>query len=375
MKTPLNICIIAGSLGVGGAEKQLFYLCKALKEKNVNLFVIGLTNGEFYEEPIKGLGVNFITLANIKNPISKLIKILTLVKKNKIDIIQSSHTFTNLYVGIVGKLTNTLSIGSLRSSYEYSKRSNGRLTKPMLLLPDIIFFNSQAAIDETLSLKVIKQDAAQLLHNVIETNKYTAGVSEQKAAPLDLIFVGKIQHSKGIETLLEATKLIREENSSVYLKLVGGGKDLDYYKHRAKELCIDDITDFIGNSDKVIAYLKSNSIFIFPSLSEGFPNVVIEAMAAGLPVITTPAGDVNLIVENNESGFIIDYNSPEEIAEKVNFFAHSPELIAQYGKTGQSIVKNRFDYLHLPKTILNLYIKAAAYKQKADLQQKIKAYF
>lgn len=374
MSDKLKICLITGSLGIGGAEKQVFYLCQALKYKQIDLTVISLTKDEFYEAPIKKLGVNFISLATIKNPLLKLYKIYKVVKQNEIDIIQSSHTFTNLYAGLIGKLTKALSIGALRSSYEYSKRFNGRFTKPMLRFPDLIFFNSQAAIDETLSLKVINQDAAQLLHNVIESKKYLLESRLNNNGIINLIYVGKVQHSKGIDSLLRAFKTIHLKHSNTQLTIVGDGKDLDFYKNLSDELKISQVTEFVGNSNKVVEYLHQSDVFIFPSLSEGFPNVVIEAMAAGLPVISTPAGDINLIVKEEESGFIVNFNSPEEIAEKVNYLIMNPELIIKLGKAGQSIVLNKFDSKHLPKNILNLYIKAAAYKQKKKLQKKIKLY-
>ena len=370
MTNQLKVLFISGSLGLGGAEKQLFYCISALSKLNVKVTIIALTKGEPYELKIKDLGIDIIHLNNTKSRFLRLIKITAITKRIKPHIIQSSHTFTNLYAGIAGKRTNTLSIGALRSSFEYSKRVNGRLTEWMIKSPDFIFFNSKTALDETLSLGIIEQTSAQLLHNVI-TPSLSLKDHPDKYDTFNLIYLGKVQDSKGIDTLLKAYKLLIVDHENTTLTIVGTGPNFDKYVSMAKELGISDRVTFTGAKVEVKEYLSKADIFVFTSLSEGFPNVVIEAMDAGLPVISTPAGDVPVIVKDGVSGYIIDYNAPEQLKERIELFINSPQLIAKYGKAGKQIVDDKFNYKNLGKTILNLYTKAASIKQDKELQKLI----
>ena len=93
----MKICFIAGCLAQGGAERQLFYNLKFLKNKGIDPLVICFTKGDHWEKKIINLSIKVINIHKQKNPLSKLLKIILLLRYHRVDIVQSQHFFTNIY--------------------------------------------------------------------------------------------------------------------------------------------------------------------------------------------------------------------------------------------------------------------------------------
>ncbi|PJE51072.1 MAG: hypothetical protein COV29_02245 [Candidatus Yanofskybacteria bacterium CG10_big_fil_rev_8_21_14_0_10_36_16] len=143
----------------------------------------------------------------------------------------------------------------------------------------------------------------------------------------DVIFAGRLEENKNVDLLLRAVKLLVEKHhTNAGCLIIGEGPEKEYLKLRSVSQNIK--VDFAGwlptLKDVAMAY-NSAKIFVNPSLNEGGPRVVVEAMACGLPVITTRVGITEDIIEDGSNGFIVDW-SPDDIAEKVKQLLESDSL-------------------------------------------------
>jgi glycosyltransferase involved in cell wall biosynthesis len=93
---------------------------------------------------------------------------------------------------------------------------------------------------------------------------------------------------------------------------------------------------------------------------EGFPNAILEAMAARLPVITTPAGDAAEIVQHGISGYVVPHENPDALAEKMVLLASSPEIRQRFGAAGRDCVQRTYSYHSLAAQLISIYKQAAA---------------
>jgi glycosyltransferase involved in cell wall biosynthesis len=155
------------------------------------------------------------------------------------------------------------------------------------------------------------------------TEKELAMVSEgRRSLPQNqvrLIIVCRQERGKGVETLIKSVPLIQKYIPTVYIDIVGDGSLLPEFKKMAASLNLRDAVTFHGRVDhqKVMNLLRQSDLFCFPTRSEGFPKSVLEALACGLPVITTAVSVLPRLI--NGCGTIIDSVSPEAIARAVKF--------------------------------------------------------
>ena len=124
-------------------------------------------------------------------------------------------------------------------------------------------------------------------------------------------------YRKGQHTLIKAIKIVKEKGYNIKLTLIGDGQKRSEFENMVRELGIDEIVEFKGlikNKKEVLEYLRKSHLLVFPTQSEGLPRTIIEAMAQGLPCLSSP---VDGIPELLDEEFLIDYNDVEGYANKI----------------------------------------------------------
>lgn len=141
-------------------------------------------------------------------------------------------------------------------------------------------------------------------------------------------YIGRIAEAKGVGNFVQAMPLIKKEFQSVGFLIGGEGPLFIEIKNQLKNCGLNESTKLTGwiPHDEISKYLNELRLFVFPSVSEGLPGAVQEAMACGTPVLATPVGGVPDLIKDGETGFIMEDNSPECIAENVIRALEHPDL-------------------------------------------------
>jgi glycosyltransferase involved in cell wall biosynthesis len=157
-----------------------------------------------------------------------------------------------------------------------------------------------------------------------------------------ILFVGTLRPVKGLTYLIEAMKITRDKNKDIQLMLVGSGEERVHLEVLIKKLKLKKCVNFIGKvpNEEVPEYMFASDVFVLPSLSEGFPNVVLEAMASGLPIVATNVGGLSEIIKDGENGFVVEPKSPKQIAEMVLMLLEDDELRERISKNNKKRVKD-----------------------------------
>jgi len=183
-----------------------------------------------------------------------------------------------------------------------------------------------------------------------------------------VVSVGAIIARKGIDVLLEAWVTVQERVPAATLVLVGPDRfsaddpatpeleafvrEVKAFAH-ARQLRVQ----FAGRQDQVERYLKAADVFVLASRHEGFGNVIIEALACGLPAVVTPLDGIGAVtVQHGQNGFIAD--GPEAIASRIVQLLDSPPLAAGFGQAARRSVELRFDSRDVARSYVQLYREA-----------------
>jgi teichuronic acid biosynthesis glycosyltransferase TuaC len=169
-----------------------------------------------------------------------------------------------------------------------------------------------------------------------------------------VLFVGALRKIKGVDYLIEAAKNFVNTNTDLYMV----GRDDGLRKNlekRAQELKIADRIRFTGpvNHEDVPLWISASDILVLPSLSEGRPNVVLEALACEVPVVATDVGGIPEIVVDGETGYLVPAKNPVELSRKINKLLEDKSRREKMGKLGRkSIIQRGLTWeAHAKKTV------------------------
>lgn len=159
-------------------------------------------------------------------------------------------------------------------------------------------------------------------------------------SPLRLITVGRLSEPKNLHSLMRALSLIRREHPGVHLDILGDGETRFALEALTSELEITDSVTFYGNVShaQVMQALSASHLFVFPSLREGFPKALLEALACGLPVVATRISVIPQLLQNG-CGVLLDDPSPDAVARAVLQVASDPARMNRMGKLGRDTAR------------------------------------
>jgi phosphatidyl-myo-inositol dimannoside synthase len=177
-----------------------------------------------------------------------------------------------------------------------------------------------------------------------------------------ILTVGRLIKRKGVDDLIKAISLIND--SSVKLMIVGEGEESNNLKNLVSELNLDTRVIFAGRVDRVADYYYSCDVFSMPSKYlkidgdiEGLGLVYLEAQYFGLPVIGTRSGGIPEAMIEGETGFLVDENSPKDLAEKIQLFKSDQETYLMFKNKALDFVKNNFSWEVLIEKMIVEYQK------------------
>jgi glycosyltransferase involved in cell wall biosynthesis len=207
-----------------------------------------------------------------------------------------------------------------------------------------------------------------VVHNGIDADAWSQSqvrVSMRHALGLGNAFpvvgyVGRIMPEKDLETWLRAAALVAHEYPQAQFVLVGEGKDnsyLEQLKRLAVDLGIAERTYFPGYRSDLLPVYTSFDLFVLSSRREGLPNSVLEAMAMGLPVVTTDVAGAKELVVDGVTGFVLPQGDVDRITEAIRTIVGNENLRVRMGQLGRERVEREFSFRKRLQDIETLYAR------------------
>lgn len=327
---PRKIVFVAGTLGKGGAERQLWYQATLLTSLGVEVVVIALKEKEFWAERLNRAGVEVLHAGDEWGRVGKMLRVGRMVKRLRPDVVQSVHFYTNLYVWNAGRTIKSPSIGAVRSDCHSEVAAHGWLLGRMCLLaPDWIAANSWEAV-ATCGKYGRLQDKVVYVTNVVDTEVFHPRDDLELSDEINLIWCGRMIPSKRPEWFIQLMSELRCEGFPVRGWMIGDGPLVSRVRILARSTAAcEDSVEVVGGVDDITSWYRCADILVLTSEHEGTPNVVLEAMSSGLAVATTPVGGVKDLLGQYGDACVAPSDERRFLRKIVCRFLQNPsELIA-----------------------------------------------
>ena len=274
-----------------------------------------------------------------------------IIRSQKIDVIHCQNAFIAGYIGYLAN--KKYGIPYLITQHSYFSIDNDKLLQKqfnpvfkskiheMIIRKSFKKANRLIAVGEMLKneLEVVFNRPVDVVPNVIDTERFNLPRPSKKSG-LKLGFVGNILYNKGLDVLFHALAKLKDRDFT--LIIAGEGREKDSLIKLAVELGISDKVSFLGyiNPIDLPQFYNGIDVFVLPSRRETFGVVVIEALSAGVPVITNPCGGPEYII-NEDVGLLYEYCNPQSLCDALEKFAktsdcYNPDIIKQYAKDNYS---------------------------------------
>jgi glycosyltransferase involved in cell wall biosynthesis len=197
-----------------------------------------------------------------------------------------------------------------------------------------------------------------VIPNAIELSVFTPPRHRHHDGPVRLLFVGRFNAFKNVETLLEAVSCLKEMGVNNFeLQLIGDGERRSNLERLAVEKELTRCVKFLGwvNRTAIVDRYRQADLFVTATTWEGMPNTVLEGMACGLPVVATRASGLDELVQEGVNGYLIDINDPAALAECLADLIDNPYERRRMGKESRKIAEQEFAWEYITEQYVEIY--------------------
>ncbi|HEX7087913.1 MAG TPA: glycosyltransferase [Vicinamibacterales bacterium] len=354
MADDLRVAFIAGTLDRGGAEKQLLFHLRALRQAGTDLLVLSLTRGEHHEESIGRLGIPVRWVGTRRDPVRRAAAITRALRSFRPHVVQAAHFFANVYAAAGARHCGAVELGCLRSDGHFDVAAHGLQGWLLLHAPRALVANSDAARRAVAGLR-LPVGRVHVLPNAVDLPAAAHPIERPDAAPLALA-IGRLTAVKRYDRFLEALHAARQSLPALHGELVGDGPARADLEARARALgLLPAGVRFTGARDDINGHLARATMLVSCSDHEGVPNVVLEAMAAGVPVIATPAGECPALVRDGTTGLLVPFAPVSELARAMVRLAQDPALRQRLTEAARAFVGQTHGAERIAPRLLAIY--------------------
>ena len=324
-----KILLITEGLGSGGAERQICGLAVMLTKAGFPCRLITYVKKQFYEPYLRQHGVDYKFVPELWDKKTRIFKAARYVRQYKPDVVISFLPSVNKTMCLAKLFFKTKLVVSERNNNTCITRGD-KIQFNLYRMADAIVPNSNSQGKFISNNFPFLSKKVHPIINFVDVNRFTPSVTPVRNENLRVVTVARYAHQKNVLTYLKAVRMVKDMGLNLHFDWYGDKKCYaTYYAEIEKEYQQLDIADYMtlhNPNQKIEEEYRKADIFCLPSLFEGYPNVVAEAMSCELPILCSNVYENPYIVEEGVNGFLFNPESVEEIANAIKKMAElTPE--------------------------------------------------
>jgi glycosyltransferase involved in cell wall biosynthesis len=365
---PIRLLAIVEARTVTGPARNLIEFVLWSRADGVETTVATFLRKEdtnSFTEKLKNLSIPVLALPE-EGPydLSIIQKLIRLVREVKPDLIQT-HAVKSHFLTRLSGLPRSIPWIAFHHGYTsttWRTKLYNELDRWSLKAASQVVTVSRDSVEQ-LTLKGIKAEKIRTIHNAVSATYNTGDATEVDALRESLgipvgqkviLSVGRLSKEKDQVGLVEAMRELRGP-SPPYLLIVGGGPEHKTILRRARELGLTNRVILTGQQDQVGPFYALADMVVISSRSEGSPNVLLEALAAGVPLVATSVGGIPEMVKDGEHALLVQHGNTRQMAEAIDKLLGTKGLAQRLVEHGKTLIRTTFSPAERARTLSEMY--------------------
>ena len=368
---PRRVMLMTDEMEVGGSQRQIVQLALGLKARGVTCAVLYFINPSFLVEQLQAAGIETIRVNKTARVDPGFVRRLRQAIRAWAPDVVHCYSFTaELWGAIACRLLpareRPVLISSVRGTYEWYGRNQWRMKRWVSSQSASIISNSREGAEYAARQMHWPMHHFHVVHNGVS-------VTEPDAARVDLLrqhylqntfdtlvlFVGRLVEHKNLPRLLQAFAQVVKQRPRTRLLLAGSGPLHDALAAQIGQLGLQDHALLLGEQSEVPALMEAADLVVLPSLREGLSNVVLEAMALGRAVLSTPVGGIPQAIDNGRHGVLVEPTDTDALARALLTLIDDPALRERLGRAAQHKVLEQYSPPAMVSAMLKEYSRVS----------------
>lgn len=362
LTAPLPIAVVLTSFEPGGTERQMIELVRRLDRSR---WVVHLacfrSRGGWFERAAEAVeSVAEFPVASFKSRamLEQMVAFGRWCRALNIAVVHTAALPSNLFGLPAAALAQVpVRIGNRREINPDKSSMAIALQRAAYSCAHAVVANSRAAADRLLLERVPRHKVA-VIPNGLDAARFAARTPRPRLRRI--VMVANLRAEKGHDVLFDAAVQVLRQFPDAHLDLVGDGPERDRLRARAAACGIAHAVTFAGHCDDVAARLAEADLFVLPSRSEAFPNAVLEAMAAGLPIVASGVGGILELIEEGRTGLLVAAGDAAALSDRLCRLIADPRLGARLGEAARAEAHARYSFDRMVGAFEQLYLTLLA---------------
>lgn len=367
--SPIRIMHLIASNFVGGPEKQILHHAKDIQNLGYEVWIASFRDQATKAAILVHAEAQGLPAYELKSSgrfdVRAFFELARFIKREGIQLL-CTHGFKANSVGVFAKaLAGIPQVAFCRgwTAETFRVRVYEALERRLLPFADRIVCVSDAQAEYFSSRRWLRRRLS-VVHNAMLDSLGIPSSCDREGSKVELGFaptapligaVGRLSVEKGQRFLIEATRKIKLEFPELKIVLLGEGRERTNLDIQIKRLGLEDVVIMPGFQKNVGTWMKAFDVVANCSLTEGIPNAILEAMAAGTPVVATSVGGVPALVKHEETGILVPPANPILLAEGIIKILRDPKSASVFAQNGRNWVQSQFSAAGQREALVGLY--------------------
>lgn len=358
LPSPLPVALFFSQFLPGGTEGQMIELARRLDRRRFEVHLACLhRNGAWVARASANAGdIAEFPIRSFRHPqtFARMSQFAKWCRDRRIAVLHATDLYSNVFAlpaaawaGVPARIGNRREINPDKHAGLIA------LQRASYACAHGIVANS-VAVAARLEKEGIGARRITVIPNGIDVDVYPPHRTTQQLRRI--VTVANLRSEKGHDVLIDAFASLSNTHPDLELLLVGAGRREGNLRTHAAQRGVASRVRFLGHRDDVPAILSESDVFVLPSRSEAFPNSVMEAMAAGLPVIATAVGGVPELVQHCVNGVLIPADDRSALTDALRDLLDNPARATAFGAAARETIASRFSFTRMVRSFEDLYL-------------------